>query len=225
MFYTRHMAEVKDHYARRVLQKNRLSPAGGYIASGGSITGNLAPVVDAGADAAVTGVNHYILLGSATDDLLAPVALTYVWTVRSRPGGAPDPVFSAASLGHITVTVGVPGMYVFTLSVSDGSLSGSDDVAITFDTNKPPYVELGADTNVEGTLSAILNANVTDDGFPGASIVLWDYVSDAGTAAFDDATSLTPTVTVSDPGQYLFTCDAFDGELNGVGSVTYNFLG
>lgn len=91
---------------------------------------NVKPTVNAGADQYRVPPNNSITLtGTASDPEGAP--LTYIWTKVSGP---------SATLGSTTsATLSVSnlkrGVYVFRLTASDGSLSGSDDVVVVYDLN------------------------------------------------------------------------------------------
>ena len=94
-----------------------------------SAAANQAPVVSAGADQAVTIPSVAALVGSATDDgLPTPPVLTYLWTKVSGPGTV---AFTTPTLLTALASFDQPGVYVLRLTVSDGLLSGSDDVTIT----------------------------------------------------------------------------------------------
>lgn len=91
---------------------------------GGGGTANTAPQVQAGADQTIEWpVATAQLTGSATDD--AAQTLTYSWT------GPAEVTFSAASAASTDVTFPGAGSYTLTLTVSDGSLSGTDTVLVT----------------------------------------------------------------------------------------------
>jgi CubicO group peptidase (beta-lactamase class C family) len=88
---------------------------------------NAAPTVNAGADATATLPNATVsLTGSATDDGPAS-ALTYQWTANPATGVT----FSADKAAATSVTFTTAGAYTLTLTVSDGTLTGSDQVAVT----------------------------------------------------------------------------------------------
>jgi CubicO group peptidase (beta-lactamase class C family) len=101
---------------------------GGGGGTGGGGTTNVAPTVQAGADQTIQlPTNSVDLSGSATDDSTTST-LTYSWSATSGPSGV---TFSAANAAATTVTFPGAGDYVLTLSVSDGSLTGTDSVAVT----------------------------------------------------------------------------------------------
>ncbi|HEX3134231.1 MAG TPA: PA14 domain-containing protein [Planctomycetota bacterium] len=91
---------------------------------------NAAPVVNAGADLAITLPAAATLSGSASDDGLPtpPAALTYAWSKVSGPGSV---TFGNASAANTTATFGAIGSYTLRLSANDSALTGSDDVVVT----------------------------------------------------------------------------------------------
>ena len=89
---------------------------------------NQPPVVNAGPDQAILLPSVAFLSGTVTDDALPYSSLTVTWSIVSGP----SPVtFSNASGLNTTATFSTPGVYSLRLTVSDGQLSSSDDVAIT----------------------------------------------------------------------------------------------
>ena len=100
-----------------------------YGPAPGSAPVNAAPVVDAGADVALTLPAGATVTGSLSDDGLplgAPV--TASWSAVSGPGAVTFASPTAASTG---VSFGAAGTYVLRLTASDGQLTGSDDVTVT----------------------------------------------------------------------------------------------
>jgi hypothetical protein len=91
---------------------------------------NQAPVVSAGPDATVTLPNALNLSGQATDDGLPnpPGAITVTWSKVSGPG-----TVNFNNPGNLSATAqfSAAGSYVLRLTASDGSLSASDDIAVT----------------------------------------------------------------------------------------------
>ncbi|HXJ58925.1 MAG TPA: fibronectin type III domain-containing protein [Verrucomicrobiae bacterium] len=85
---------------------------------------NDAPLVNAGPDATVRLPAGLALAGSASDD----GAWTARWSMVSGPGTA---VFSSVSSLTGNASFPAAGQYVLRLTVSDGSLSTSDDLTVT----------------------------------------------------------------------------------------------
>ncbi len=88
---------------------------------------NAAPVVNAGADQAITLPGVASLSGSASDDGQPSGTLNTTWTKVSGPGSVS---FGNAGAKSTTATFSVAGTYVLRLTASDGSLQSSDDVTI-----------------------------------------------------------------------------------------------
>ena len=95
---------------------------------------NVAPTVSAGADATTALPNATVsLAGTATDDGPA-TSLVYQWT----SAGPAAVAFSAATAAASDATFTVAGAYTLTLTVGDGTLNGSDTVAVTVSDAPPP---------------------------------------------------------------------------------------
>lgn len=94
------------------------------------ITGNQAPVVDAGTDQSITlPINTVILDGTVSDDGL-PVggSLTISWSKVSGPGTV---TFDDPSMEDATATFSAAGIYEMELSAGDTELTSRDTVLIT----------------------------------------------------------------------------------------------
>jgi CubicO group peptidase (beta-lactamase class C family) len=84
--------------------------------------------VQAGADQSIEWpVATAQLTGTATDDS-STSTLTYTWSATSGPSGV---TFGTANAAATSVTFPSEGSYTLRLSVSDGSLSTTDDVLVT----------------------------------------------------------------------------------------------
>lgn len=88
---------------------------------------NAAPTVNAGTDATITLPTATVTLaGSATDDGPAS-SLTYKWTGT----GTAAVTFATDTAAGTDATFAGAGSYTLTLTVSDGTLTSSDQVAVT----------------------------------------------------------------------------------------------
>src|SRR5438445_12820327 len=114
---------------------------------------NLAPVVIAGLDQVITLPGSANLTGVAIDDGQPnpPGLLTTTWSPVSGPGTVS---FSNASALNSTATFSASGAYVLRLTVSDGALAVSDDVAVTVNP-APPLVE----DKIDPALRDLMQAN------------------------------------------------------------------
>src|SRR5256885_12373087 len=116
---------------------------------------NQAPVVNAGADQVITLPSIANLTGAAIDDGQPnpPGALTTTWSQVSGPGTVS---FSNASALNSTATFSARGAYVLRLTVSDGALAVSDDVAVTVN---PAPAQLAAEEKIDPALRDLMQAN------------------------------------------------------------------
>jgi len=132
---------------------------------------NHAPAVSAGPDQTVALPASAILAGSATDDGLPAGTLTISWSKVSGPGSV---IFVNSASLNATATFLTPGTYTLRLTVTDGSLSTSDDVVILVNP---------CGTVVSGTVTVLANAS--------------DNVGVAGVQFKLDGTNLGPNLTIS----------------------------
>jgi hypothetical protein len=92
---------------------------------------NQAPVVNAGADQAITLPAAASLSGTVTDDGLPGTDVTTTWSTVSGPGTV---TFGDATSTTTTAAFSAAGAYVLQLSASDGALSSSDTLTVTVTT-------------------------------------------------------------------------------------------
>lgn len=108
---------------------------------------NAAPTVQAGADQTIESPTTTAQLsGSATDDS-STSTLTYSWAATSGPSGV---TFGSANAASTSVTFPSVGSYVLTLSVSDGSATGTDTVSVTVNAATYPASDTANDTTDHG---------------------------------------------------------------------------
>jgi len=97
---------------------------------------NQAPVVNAGPDQVVLFPTPAILNGTASDDgLPTGSTLAVTWTKFNGPGNV---TFGGVNARATTATFSVVGSYVLRLSVTDGSLTRTDDVGVTVSVEPEP---------------------------------------------------------------------------------------
>jgi CubicO group peptidase (beta-lactamase class C family) len=96
------------------------------------------PVASAGADMSTALPNATVSLsGSATDDGPS-TSLTYEWTSSNAAATS----FSAASSAATDATFTAAGTYTLTLTVSDGTLTDTDDLTVTVADAPPPAADI-----------------------------------------------------------------------------------
>lgn len=118
---------------------------------GGGEPTNTGPVVDAGADQGVTLPDGAVLDATVSDDGLPSGSLTHAWSQVAGPGTV---TFTPTDAEDTTATFSEAGTYVLRLTVSDGELSGTDDVTVTVG----PPAEGGGGGTIEVRIAA-----TTDD--------------------------------------------------------------
>ena len=94
--------------------------------SWGNLTGSpifLAPIANAGSDQTVNMNTSVTLDGTASVDLNGN-ALTYAWTLTSKPNGS-SAALSSSTASKPTFTADVAGVYIASLVVNNGTLSSS----------------------------------------------------------------------------------------------------
>ncbi|WP_078086078.1 glycosyl hydrolase family 18 protein [Microbulbifer mangrovi] len=164
---------------------------------------NRAPSADAGADQMVVTPATVALSGSASSDPDGD-ALTYSWSQTSgaavtlSDSSAASPTFSAAQ-------VSAEEELVFALTVSDGSLSDTDQVSVfLLAENNPPQVSLPGPITVDEGESFTVAANGSDADGDALSYTWSGMESGSGESITITApqvgadTDFTLTVTVSD---------------------------
>jgi PKD repeat protein len=135
-----------------------------------AVAANRAPIVNAGVDQTISMPAAAVLAGTATDDgLPTGSSLTKTWSKVSGPGAV---VFVNANSLNATATFMAPGTYTLRLTVSDGSLSSSDDVVVAVNS---------CGTMVSGTVAILANAS--------------DNVGVAGVQAQLDGANIGPYLT------------------------------
>ena len=89
---------------------------------------NVAPIVNAGADASVSVLGTASLVGTFTDDGKPGSGVTTAWSKVAGPGAV---TFANAGAVATTATFSQPGSYTLRLTANDGALSGFDEVQVT----------------------------------------------------------------------------------------------
>jgi RHS repeat-associated protein len=174
---------------------------------------NQAPTVNAGLDQIVSLPNAIQLNGSMSDDgWPAGSNLSVVWSTISGPAPV---AFDNSTVTVTPASFSVPGSYLLRLTVSDGELSGSDDLLVTVTPpNQPPNVNAGPDREIILPVStANLGGLITDDGLPLGSSVSssWSKVSGPGEVSFSRPDAAETTAQFSTHGEYTLRLTVTDG--------------
>ncbi len=174
---------------------------------------NQPPVADASGPETVAVGTWVQLDGSGSSDPEG-TPLNRRWTFVRLPVG------SAATLNDTAVEnpsflADEPGEYVVRLVVDDGYLRSQPDAVTVTATpiNRAPVAHAGMDRNVVTGADVLLDGTASTDADGDDLTYAWDFVSkpSGSTAAFDDATSATPTFRADLDGAYQVRLIVSDG--------------
>ncbi len=208
----------------------RLTATDGQLSTSEDITitvnpENQAPVVNAGADQEFNLPQTAELNGTATDDGYPQNgSLSYTW---SKITGNGEITFSSAVSPSTTASFTQSGTYTIRLTVSDGRISGNDDLTIIVrPVNQAPTVNAGDDQTIAIGETADLNGSVTDDGEPlgGDLTKTWSKKSGPGVVTFANPNSQTTTAGFSEAGTYVLRLVGSDSELSISDEITVTVL-
>jgi hypothetical protein len=186
------------------------------------ISANTPPVANAGPDANTSVGKFYQLDGSGSSDPDGD-ALTYSWTLTSRPTG------SIASLVNPNTakpgfTADKVGDYVMSLIVSDGhDTSDPDYVTISAKANAPPEANAGPDQSVSVGAVVQLNGSQSSDPEGGSLEYSWAFVSrpSGSSATLANSEAVNPTFTPDVQGAFVVRLTVTDdGGLTDTDDVT-----
>jgi hypothetical protein len=184
---------------------------------------NVKPQANAGQLQSVQTGTTVTLDGSTSTDVNGD-ALTYAWTINSKPNGS-SAVLSNAAVAKPTFTADAAGNYAFNLVVSDGKLSSTvSTVTVSAAVaNVAPVAKAGTAQNVTTGSAITLDGSGSSDANGDTLTYAWTITSKpAGSAAtLSNATSVKPTLTTDKAGDYVFSLVASDGKLTStVSTVT-----
>lgn len=120
------IADVDGDYVVRLIVNDGFADSAAATITVTAVTGNVAPVANAGADQTVAANATVPLDGSKSSDADLD-ALTYSWSIVSKPAGSAA-VLSNPSAVKPTFLADLGGDYVFQLVVNDGAADSPADV-------------------------------------------------------------------------------------------------
>jgi len=184
-----------------------------------NVVGNQPPVAQAGGDQTVVAGNTVTLDGSASSDPDGGL-LAYSWSFISKPEGS-EAVIADPTAVQTAFIPDVPGVYVVSLVVSDGTghsepatvtVTVNDDSEPPGQPNQPPVAQAGGDQTVEQTsadgAAVQLDGSLSSDPDGDALTYKWTWggqtASDAGLTVTLPLGLTRITLTVSD-GQLTAT--------------------
>ncbi|MBS0339064.1 MAG: PKD domain-containing protein, partial [Proteobacteria bacterium] len=167
---------------------------------------NVAPVANAGFDRSLQIGDTGVLDGSASSDLNGD-ALTYAWSVTTRPSGSAAMVTDATqAFAHFVPDVA--GDYTLGLVVNDGALSSAQATvrltAVAIGSNRAPTADAGIDQNVP--LGTVVTLDGGDSSDPDGDPITYAWTLDSkpanSAASIVDPTSPRPALTPDLAGTY-----------------------
>ena len=174
-------------------------------------TTNSRPVANAGRDQLVASGSVVRLDGTHSTDVDGD-ALTYHWTLASRPAG------SAAALDAATVVApsfhaDKPGAYQAQLVVNDGHVDSAVSTVTLSTQNVAPVADAGPDQAVAVLAHVQLDGSRSSAANGGPVTYRWAFVTVPGgsSAALAGATTVNPTFSVDRAGIYAAQLIVNDG--------------
>jgi ethanolamine utilization protein EutQ (cupin superfamily) len=175
---------------------------------------NIAPIADAGDDQSVYVGNLVTLNGSGSSDPDGDL-LTFSWAFTSIPSGS-NAILDEPNSVNPTFTADMPGTYVVSLVVNDGTVDSEPDTVTISTINVAPIADARPDQSVYvGDLVTLDGSKSWDpDGDP--LTYKWSFTSipSGSTATLSDPNSVNPTFTADMPGTYVVSLVVNDGTVD-----------
>jgi hypothetical protein len=203
-----------------VLASLALCACGG---GGGNAPNNTVTAANAGPVQNVRALSLVTLDGSHSTGANGKL-ITYQWSIASKPAGS-NAVLSNAAIVNPTLTPDMPGIYVLSLAVNDGtSNSTPSTVTITVaNANSVPVANAGPAQNATVGHSVALDGTLSNDADNDLLTYKWSISSKpAGSVStLSSNSAVNPTITPDLPGSYVFDLIANDGYVDSaISSVT-----
>ena len=179
----------------------------------------LNPAANAGPNQTVPVGTTVSLNGSGSSNPSGSGTLTYAWTFASRPAGSTATLNNASNV-LASFTVDVPGNYVVTLTVNNGTASDSANVTIST-LNSPPVAKAGPNQTVAVGSTATLNGSGSSDVDGNPLTYLWTFVSQpaGSTAVLANFRSVSSTFVADKAGTYIIELVVNDGKVDSTPST------
>ena len=176
-------------------------------------TQNSHPVAQAGADQTVAVGETVQLHGTKSSDVDGD-ALSWHWTMRTRPPGSTAPLSDPLGVTP-TFVVDQAGAYVVQLIVSDGTLESPPDTVTITTQNSSPVAQAGPDQTVFVGDTVQLNGSQSSDIDGDPLRWHWAMLSrpPGSTAQLSNPVAVPPTFVVDRAGAYVVQLIVSDGTL------------
>ena len=159
------------------------------------------------------------LNGSGSSDVDGD-ALTYFWTLASRPDGSSAFIANVRSV-TASLVADKAGVYIVQLVVNDGHVDSAPSTVRITTINTPPVANAGATQMVGAGDLVQLNGSGSTDVDGDALSYRWSLISvpSGSTAALSNASAVNPTFTANLPGTYVAQLIVNDGKVDSAPST------
>ncbi len=173
---------------------------------------NQAPSAHAGPDQTVALGAIVTLSGAGSTDPNGD-ALTFAWTLVSRPAGSAAVLANPASVTPAFVA-DRSGSYTVQLIVNDGRANSAPDVVVVSTRNSAPVANAGADQTERVGDVVHLDGSASTDADGDQLAFYWSFAAlPAGSdAAFSDSGAVAPSFALDVPGTYVAQLVVRDAE-------------
>ncbi|TQV82812.1 PKD domain-containing protein [Aliikangiella coralliicola] len=179
---------------------------------------NNAPTANAGNDQSDDLGKTFTLNGSGSSDPDGD-ALTYRWSIQSKPTGSSASLFSANQV-NASFTPDVEGDYVMQLIVNDGQVDSNIDTATisAVKNNTQPVANAGSDHQALTQETVVFDGSASLDADGDSLTYKWSMVSKpAGSnALLNNSESVKASLIADVAGSYTVQLIVNDGELDSV---------
>src|SRR5690606_1664053 len=177
------------------------------------LTPNTAPVADAGLERSAA-IGATVELDGSVSTVVDGDQLTYSWPLVAPSGSAAT--LSSESAVRPIFTIDVPGAYVATLVVNDGTVDSSPDSVAIETWNSAPRADAGADRTVAVGALVELDGSASSDPDGDLLSFAWTLAArpDGSSATLSNANTASPAFVADHAGEYVVTLIVSDGALD-----------
>jgi hypothetical protein len=177
-------------------------------------TNDVAPVAQPGSAQTVTVGQTVTLDGTGSIDSDGQ-ALTYSWSITTKPTGS-NAAFAGAASAHPTFIADLPGDYVVQLVVNDGFLSSAPATVHISSNDVPPVANPGQAQSVPAGSTVQLDGSASTDSDGQALTYSWAILSQpsGANAVLSSTTVANPTFVANAVGTYVVQLMVNDGFLS-----------
>ena len=175
---------------------------------------NVKPVADAGSDQ-YRRVGDIVTLNGFQSSDPDGDALTYQWSVGSRPPGSSTTLQAPTSV-HPSFVVDTPGTYNFQLRVNDGQMDSEPDTVVVTTENTKPVANAGPDRTISLGAPLVLDGRASYDADGDTLTYAWSLggLPPGSIVSLTNTNTPQATFVAQTPGLYLAQLIVHDGMTN-----------